>query len=48
MVGWLVIFTGVVSTATLAVAMSGFLGELLDISSIIYIVELVLFMGLIA
>ncbi len=48
MVGWLVIFTGVVSTATLTVAMSRFLGELLDISSIIYIVGLVIFMGLIA
>ena len=48
MVGWLVIFTGVVSTATLTVAMSRFLGELLDVPSIVYIVGLVIFMGLIA
>ncbi|NOR55917.1 MAG: amino acid permease [Sulfurovum sp.] len=48
LVGWLVIFTGVVSTATLTVALSRFLGELLDISSIVYIVGLVIFMGLIA
>ncbi|MCH9740885.1 MAG: amino acid permease [Epsilonproteobacteria bacterium] len=47
-VGWLVIFTGVVSTATLTVAMARFLVELLPISNLVYIVGLVLFMGAIA
>lgn len=47
-VGILVIFTGVVSTATLTVAMAGFLEELLPLSTIIYIFGIVLFMTLIA
>jgi len=47
-VGWLVIFTGVVSTATLTVALTRFLSELLPLSPIIYIVSLVVFMGAIA
>ena len=48
MVGWVVIFTGVVSTATLTVAMARFLVELLPMENYIYIIGLVIFMGLIA
>lgn len=47
-VGWLVIFTGVVSTATLTVAMAGFLQEFIDFSSFIFIFFIILFMTLIA
>jgi len=48
LVGWLVIFTGVVSTATLTVAMAGFLQELVDFSAFIYIFFIIMLMALIA
>ncbi|CAA6810772.1 MAG: Amino acid/polyamine/organocation transporter (APC superfamily) [uncultured Sulfurovum sp.] len=47
-VGWLVIFTGVVSTATLTVAMAGFLEELIPLTTFIYIFFIIVFMALIA
>jgi amino acid transporter len=48
LVGWLVILTGVVSTATLTLAIARFLVELFNFPTGVLIVSLVVFMGLIA
>lgn len=48
LVGWLVISTGVVSAATLAVATIGFLGDLIAIPKALGIIILVLSLGFIA
>ena len=47
-VGWLVILTGIVSSAALAVATAGFLQDFITVSPIVAIVCLVLTMGAIA
>jgi amino acid transporter len=48
LVGWLVILTGIVSAATLAVATVGFLQDFISVPQSVAILFLVLFMGVIA
>lgn len=46
--GWLVIFSGVVSAATLAVASAGFLNEMLAVHPVIWVIVIVLVMVAVA
>ncbi len=48
LVGWLVIFTGIVSAAALANAFAGFLGELVDVPRWITILVLIATLGFVA
>lgn len=47
-VGWMVITTGIISAATLAVATAGFVGDLIPIPEVLGIVILVLIFGMIS